>query len=44
MTLGEEVRNVILRGPGFPEPVQVILATPIGTSYNLVERDLHAQP
>ncbi len=32
--------NVILRGPAFPEAVQVIVVTPVGTSYKIVGRGL----
>ena len=33
--------NIIVRGPIFPEPVQVIIAIPMGTSVKLVGKGLN---
>src|SRR5208283_46503 len=33
--------NIIIRGPIFPEPVQVIVAIPMGTSVKLVGKGLN---
>src|SRR5437879_885789 len=35
--------NIIVRGPIFPEPVQVIVAIPMGTSVKLVGKGLTNQ-
>lgn len=34
--------NAILRGPIFPEPVQVIITLPLGTSVKIVAKGLHS--
>lgn len=40
MLLAELKPNVIVRGPIFPEPVQVIVSIPMGTSIKLVGKGL----
>src|SRR5260370_16122689 len=40
MLLDQLKPNVIVRGPIFPEPVQVIVAIPMGTSVKLVGKGL----
>ena len=34
--------NIIIRGPLFPEPVQVIVATPMGESVKLIGKGLNS--
>jgi hypothetical protein len=41
MIFAELKPNVIVRGPIFPEPVQVIVAIPMGTSVKLVGKGLN---
>ena len=41
MLLEQLKPNVIVRGPIFPEPVQVIVAIPMGTSVKLVGKRLN---
>lgn len=41
MTIDQLKPNVIVRGPIFPEPVQVIVAIPIGDSVKLVGRGIN---
>ena len=38
MVLDQLKPGVILRGPIFPEPIQVMLITPMGTSVKLIGR------
>ena len=33
--------NKILRGPSFPEPVQVLITTPMGTAVKLIGKGLN---
>lgn len=39
MNLGELKPNRVLRGPLFPEPVQVVVTTPMATAVKLIGRD-----
>jgi hypothetical protein len=41
MLLDQLKPNIIVRGPIFPEPVQVIVAIPMGTSVKLVGKGLN---
>ena len=41
MLLEQLKPNVIVRGPIFPEPVQVIVAVPMGSSVKLVGKGLN---
>ncbi|MFN8472779.1 MAG: DUF3883 domain-containing protein [Anaerolineae bacterium] len=36
-------QNAIVRGPLFPEPVQIIITSPLGASVRLVGKGLHSQ-
>jgi hypothetical protein len=41
MLLDQLKPNIIVRGPIFPEPVQVIVAIPMGTSVKLIGKGLN---
>lgn len=40
MILADLKPNVIVRGPIFPEPVQIIVAVPMGTSVKIIGKGL----